>query len=104
MQYTVRCRFVVNTRYIVTCFGLYIESLHSFCRLKHFSLLLRKIEIFIFVFVDYSYQISTDFKVSMEFRTVKRDGVLLSLSDIYEYPALTLEIYDGQVLILWWLF
>ena len=96
MPYTVRCRFVVNTRYIVTCFGLYIESLHSFCWLKHFSLLLSKL-----VFVDYSYQISTDFKVSMEFRTVKRDGVLLSLSDIYEYPALTLEIYDGQVLILW---
>ncbi len=35
--------------------------------------------------------------MSLEFRTVKRNGILLSLSDIYEYPALTLEIYDGQV-------
>ena len=33
----------------------------------------------------------------MEFRTVKRNGILLSLSDIHEYPALTLEINDGQV-------
>ena len=35
--------------------------------------------------------------MSLEFRTVKRNGTLLSLSDIYEYPALTLEINDGQV-------
>ena len=51
----------------------------------------------LFFLTDYNYQIMSDFRVSMEFRTVKRNGILLSLSDIHEYPALTLEINDGQV-------
>ncbi len=41
------------------------------------------------------YQIKTHFSVSLDFRTVKRNGILLTLGE--SYPALTLELYDGNV-------
>jgi laminin, alpha 1/2 len=40
------------------------------------------------------------FELELEFRTSELNGVLLSVSEPPGYPALSLEILDGQVKIL----
>lgn len=43
------------------------------------------------------FHVGSMFELELEFRTSELNGVLLSVSEPPGYPALSLEILDGQV-------
>jgi laminin alpha 1/2 len=43
------------------------------------------------------FEVGTMLELELEFRTAELNGVLLSVSEPPGYPALSLELLDGQV-------
>lgn len=55
-----------------------------------------------FLFAEEEHEIGTRFEVQFQFRTTKDTGVIISTSDVYGYPALGLEMYQGRVSLQVW--
>ena len=53
--------------------------------------------IYVTFFPATNYRVGKDMSVSFEFRTHKKEGLILTLSNGPSGPALTIELYDGRV-------